>query len=84
LKIDRSFIQDVETSPANAAIVRSMVELGHQLALVVVAEGVETSDELDAVVATGCDLVQGYFYARPMPSDQLTAWLERRAIASPI
>jgi diguanylate cyclase (GGDEF)-like protein len=84
LKIDRSFIQDVQTSPANAAIVRSMVELGHQLALVVVAEGVETSDELDAVVATGCDLVQGYFYARPMPSDQLTAWLERRAIASPI
>jgi diguanylate cyclase (GGDEF)-like protein len=78
LKIDRSFIQDVHSSPANAAIVRSMVELGHQLELVVVAEGVETMDELNAVVATGCDLVQGYFYARPMPCDQLVQWMERR------
>jgi EAL domain-containing protein (putative c-di-GMP-specific phosphodiesterase class I) len=82
LKIDRSFIQDIHVNPANAAIVRSMVELGHQLDLVVVAEGVETSDELDVVTATGCDVVQGYFYARPMPSDQLAAWLERREVPS--
>jgi EAL domain-containing protein (putative c-di-GMP-specific phosphodiesterase class I) len=83
LKIDRSFIQDVHSKPANAAIVRSMVELGHQLDLVVVAEGVETSMELDAIVASGCDLVQGYFFARPMPGLQLTAWLDERAIAIP-
>jgi diguanylate cyclase (GGDEF)-like protein len=82
LKIDRSFIQDVHSKPANAAIVRSMVELGHQLDLVVVAEGVETIMELDAVVASGCDLVQGYFFARPMPVDQLTAWLDQRAIVT--
>ena len=82
LKIDRSFIQDIHVNPANAAIVRSMVELGHQLDLVVVAEGVETSDELDVVTATGCDVVQGYFYARPMPSDQLDTWLERREVPS--
>ena len=82
LKIDRSFIQDIHVNPANAAIVRSMVELGHQLDLVVVAEGVETSDELDVVTATGCDVVQGYFYARPMPSDQLATWLERREVPS--
>jgi diguanylate cyclase len=83
LKIDRSFIQDVHAKPANAAIVRSMVELGHQLDLVVVAEGVETIMELDAIVASGCDLVQGYYFARPMPGLQLTAWLDERAIAIP-
>jgi len=82
LKIDRSFIQDIHLSSANAAIVRSMVELGHQLELVVVAEGVETSEELDTIVASGCDLVQGFFYARPMPSDQLVGWLERREVPS--
>jgi diguanylate cyclase (GGDEF)-like protein len=84
LKIDRSFIQDIHTHPAHSAIVRSMVELGHQLDLVVVAEGVETSEELRVVVTTGCDLVQGYFYARPMPSDQLSSWLEQRAVSAAI
>jgi diguanylate cyclase len=84
LKIDRSFIEDIHAHPAHAAIVRSMVELGHQLDLVVVAEGVETSDELRAVVSTGCNLVQGYFYARPMPGDQLSAWLDQRSVPSPL
>ena len=78
LKIDRSFIQDIHSHPANGSIVRSMVELGHQLDLVVVAEGVETNDELATVVSTGCDLIQGYFYARPMPCDHLATWLTQR------
>ncbi len=59
LKIDRCFIQDIHTNPANDAIVRSMVELGHQLDLTIVAEGVETTGELVAVLASGCDLVLG-------------------------
>jgi diguanylate cyclase (GGDEF)-like protein len=84
LKIDRSFIQDIHVHPAHAAIVRSMVELGHQLDLVVVAEGVETSDELRTVESTGCNLVQGYFYARPMPGSQLRPWLEERSVPAPI
>jgi diguanylate cyclase len=84
LKIDRSFIEDIHVHPAHAAIVRSMVELGHQLDLEVVAEGVETNEELRAVVSTGCNLVQGYFYARPMPGDQLSAWLAQRSVPSPI
>lgn len=60
-----------------------MVELGHQLELVVVAEGVETMNELQVVVSTGCDLVQGYFYARPMPWEQLGSWLDQRTDLTP-
>jgi len=84
LKIDRSFIQDIHTSPANEAIVRSMVELGHQLELTVVAEGVETKGELGAVLASGCDLVQGYLYARPMPLDALSSWLAEHRVMTPL
>ncbi len=75
LKIDKSFVMDMLANPAHAAIVRSIVDLGHNLSLQVVGEGVET----DAVFATlreaGCDLAQGYLLARPMPADQLRAWL---------
>jgi diguanylate cyclase len=84
LKIDRSFIQDINSNPANEAIVRSMVELGHQLELVVVAEGVETKRELAAVLASGCDLVQGYLYARPMPLEALSTWLEENRVMTPL
>ncbi len=75
LKIDRSFIADMQLNQANAAIVRSMVELGHNLNLRVVAEGVETVDEIEALSITGCDLVQGYLFARPMPLEELILWL---------
>jgi len=75
LKIDKSFVLDMLANPAHAAIVRSIVDLGHNLNLRVVGEGVET----DAVFATlrdaGCDLAQGYLLARPMPVDQLRLWL---------
>jgi diguanylate cyclase len=83
LKIDRSFIHDVHRNSANASIVRSMVELGHQLDLVVVAEGVETNEELDVVISTGCDIIQGYYFARPMSEELLTAWLESRTVPAP-
>jgi EAL domain-containing protein (putative c-di-GMP-specific phosphodiesterase class I) len=84
LKIDRSFIQDIDINPANDAIVRSMVELGHQLELTVVAEGVETKGELGAVLTSGCDLVQGYLYARPMPLDALSSWLADHRVMTPL
>lgn len=71
LKIDRGFVYDIVRNPAHAAIVRSIVELGHNLGLNVVAEGVETADVQVVVAATGCDLVQGYYFARPMPADRL-------------
>jgi diguanylate cyclase (GGDEF)-like protein len=75
LKIDRSFIADMVVNPAHAAIVRSIVDLGHNLDLKVVGEGVETIDTWNALRATGCDAAQGYLLARPMPAEQLGLWL---------
>jgi diguanylate cyclase (GGDEF)-like protein len=75
LKIDKSFVTDMTASGAHAAIVRSIVELGHNLSLRVVAEGVETADVLDALRASGCDVAQGYLLGRPMPIDALAQWL---------
>lgn len=79
LKIDKSFIGDMLSNPAHAAIVRSIVDLGHNLSLSVVGEGVETEDVLAAVYEAGCDLAQGYLLARPMPLEQLRSWLEPAA-----
>jgi diguanylate cyclase len=75
LKIDRSFIADMLVNPSHAAIVRSIVDLGHNLALRVVGEGVETAETLTALSLVHCDLAQGYLIARPMPAEQLVAWL---------
>jgi diguanylate cyclase (GGDEF)-like protein len=78
LKIDRTFVSGMEADMRNAAIVRSTIELGHNLGLAVVAEGVETDFELAELVRFGCDMAQGFFFARPMPADQLTAWINAR------
>jgi diguanylate cyclase len=75
LKIDKMFVTDMTDNPAHAAIVRSVVELGHNLAFRVVAEGVETQVVLDGLADTGCDLAQGFLFARPMPADALAGWL---------
>jgi diguanylate cyclase (GGDEF)-like protein len=75
LKIDKSFVMDMLANPAHAAIVRSIVDLGHNLKLQVVGEGVETEDVFATLREAGCDLAQGYLLARPMPVDQLRGWL---------
>jgi diguanylate cyclase (GGDEF)-like protein len=75
LKIDKSFVGDLPENPAHAAIVRSVVDLGHNLGLQVVAEGVETRDIVALLIATGCDIAQGYLLARPMPAADLPPWL---------
>jgi diguanylate cyclase (GGDEF)-like protein len=74
IKIDRSFVGTAAGSTANAAIVKSIIDLGHNLGLAVVAEGVETRQCLDLLAAMGCDLIQGYYYAPPMPADDLLRW----------
>ena len=66
VKIDRSFVQDI-SSPQSRAIVRSVIGLGHGLGVPVLAEGVETPEQLDALRSEGCDQVQGYLIARPNP-----------------
>lgn len=75
LKIDKSFVTDLPDNPAHAAIVRSVVDLGHNLGLQVVAEGVETQETVTLLTATGCDIAQGYLLARPMPAGDLAAWV---------
>jgi EAL domain-containing protein (putative c-di-GMP-specific phosphodiesterase class I) len=75
LKIDKSFVADLPVNAGHAAIVRSIVELGHNLGLQVVAEGVETDQIVDVLAAVDCDIAQGYLLARPMPPDQLPGWL---------
>ncbi len=71
LKIDQSFVRDIETDESDAAIIRSIISLGHRLNLRVIAEGVETQEQLDFLRVRGCDEMQGYFYARPLTADAL-------------
>jgi EAL domain-containing protein (putative c-di-GMP-specific phosphodiesterase class I) len=75
LKIDKGFVTDMTSDVGHAAIVRSIVDLGHNLLLKVVAEGVETEDVLAELRRAGCDMAQGFFFARPMPLDRLRPWL---------
>ncbi|HVN13617.1 MAG TPA: bifunctional diguanylate cyclase/phosphodiesterase [Kineosporiaceae bacterium] len=74
IKIDKSFVQNMRTDANSAVIVRSTIELGHALGLTTVAEGVEDQYTYDALTALGCDRIQGYHVARPMPADALRIW----------
>jgi diguanylate cyclase (GGDEF)-like protein len=76
LKIDLSFVQHMAEDEADAAIVRSTIGLGHDLGLVVVAEGVEDQAAWDLLGRFGCDLMQGYFVSRPAPAADLARWLD--------
>ncbi|WP_319462134.1 putative bifunctional diguanylate cyclase/phosphodiesterase [Micromonospora sp. RTP1Z1] len=77
VKVDRSFVLGMADDPDDAAIVRSMIELAAALGLRVVAEGVEDERTWRLLHAAGCDVAQGWFYARPMPAEELAAWLAR-------
>lgn len=75
LKIDRSFVQGVDKEEDAKAIVRAVIKLAHALGLEVVAEGVETEAQQRMLMRLGCDQMQGYFLARPMPADHVQQWL---------
>lgn len=77
IKIDRSFVLGMVGDPDDEAIVRSIIELAGALGLRVVAEGVEDDRTRRRLVAAGCHVAQGWFYARPMPADDLAVWLSR-------
>lgn len=79
LKIDRSFVMNMQTDPDAAVIVRSVIELGHNLGLSVVAEGVETAGVATTLAAYQCDVVQGYHLCRPLPPDAFLLWYRQRA-----
>jgi diguanylate cyclase (GGDEF)-like protein len=76
LKIDQAFVRGLGEDAADTAIVKSVIDLAHALGLVVVAEGVETVDQLAHLRELGCDLGQGYLFARPQPAEDIEALLE--------
>jgi EAL domain-containing protein (putative c-di-GMP-specific phosphodiesterase class I) len=82
IKIDRSFVMNMVDDEDDATIVRSTIDLGRNLGLEVVAEGVETGPIWDRLTDLGCTVAQGYYLSRPLPADELTPWLERRYGAS--
>ena len=79
LKVDRTFVRDVQTDEGDAAIVGAVVAMGHRLGLTVIAEGVEHPGQLEFLRGLGCDAVQGYLIARPLPACELHAFLAANA-----
>lgn len=70
LKIDKSFIDNIVTSEKTAAIIRYIINLAHDLGFCVVAEGVETKEQLESLIDFGCDQIQGFYYSKPLPSEE--------------
>lgn len=76
IKIDKSFVLNMAEDDNDAVIVRSTIDLAHNLGFLVVAEGVETRDALDLLAVLGCDHAQGYHISRPLPADELILWIK--------
>ncbi|HEV2900948.1 MAG TPA: EAL domain-containing protein [Pseudaminobacter sp.] len=84
LKIDRRFVQNINSNGDNTKIVRAITELARGLGISIIAEGAETEAELDSLMSIGCDQVQGYHIAFPMPDDKAREWLMSRAPKKPL
>ena len=86
IKIDKSFVMEMTANGSDAAIVRSTIDLAHNLGKVVVAEGVENAETWMALADLGCDFVQGYYISKPMPGEGLPEWLDQHRLSqsSPI
>lgn len=82
LKIDKSFVMNMTRDSDDAVIVRSTIELGHNMGLTVVAEGVEDEQALRMLKNFHCDVAQGFLISRPLPADELTAWMVARKCAT--
>jgi EAL domain-containing protein (putative c-di-GMP-specific phosphodiesterase class I) len=75
LKIDRSFVMKMVSSDRDRVMVQKTIEIGHELEMRVVAEGVETPEQLEILRLSGCDTAQGYLFSHPLPADELVNWL---------
>ncbi len=83
LKLDMKFIQNETAKPANQSILNDIVNMAHRLSLKVVAEGVEQKDQVDRLRTIGCDYVQGFFFARPMPAPEFERLLSADGVCAP-
>jgi len=81
LKIDQSFVRDMENNPGDRAIVEAMVVMAHKLGMKVIAEGIETEAQRDFLFAAGCNYGQGYLFSRPVPAPAFTALLDAQSAA---
>jgi diguanylate cyclase (GGDEF)-like protein len=84
LKIDRTFVKRLSESPNNERVVQAIVALGKAMCLEVIAEGVETEQQLELVARLGCDLAQGFLIAKPMPEAEFLAWCEAHSAVSAV
>jgi EAL domain-containing protein (putative c-di-GMP-specific phosphodiesterase class I) len=75
LKIDRSFVHNMETSANDLALCDSIIVMAHRLGLQVIAEGVETREQQDLLAKAGCDYLQGFLFAKPLPPEEFEARL---------
>ena len=82
IKIDRAFVMNLGRNSQSAAIIRAMIGLGHGLDISIVAEGVETQEQLSFLAVESCDQVQGYFLGKPAPIDKYAVWIGRAATVS--
>ncbi|MDO8908532.1 MAG: EAL domain-containing protein [Pseudohongiella sp.] len=78
LKIDRSYVQDMLTNPSNVAIIRGIIGFAKAFNCLIIAEGIETDEQLNALVNLGCHYGQGYYIARPMPAESIESWIAAR------
>ncbi len=78
IKVDKSFVMNARQSQESRSIIKSIIDLGHSLGLVVTAEGVEDAETFAYLKSQGCDYAQGYLVAHPMPGEAARAWVSRR------
>jgi EAL domain-containing protein (putative c-di-GMP-specific phosphodiesterase class I) len=83
LKIDRSYVMNCDRDPLNAGLCETIVELGKRFGLTIVAEGIETVHESHKLQGIGCDVGQGYLFAKPMPKGELIALMRQRMVGGP-
>jgi EAL domain-containing protein (putative c-di-GMP-specific phosphodiesterase class I) len=82
LKLDKSFVHDLETDAGDRALASAVIGIGRSLGLSVVAEGVETAGQRQVLIEAGCPIAQGYGLARPMPAAAIEVWLSSRRAAA--
>ena len=84
LKIDQSFVRNLTTDPSDRALSEAIIVMAHKLGLTVIAEGVETEEQLNFLIAAGCDFAQGYLFSKPIPPEKFEDFLKQNSSHFPI